>query len=55
MWEILTRQTLFSEIPYMAEVEDSIINGRRPPLPERKFNPPEFEEIITKCWHQVAE
>jgi hypothetical protein len=52
MWEILTRESLFDDMPYLSEIEDYICSGQRPPLPT-KYNPQEFVKIITTCWSQV--
>jgi hypothetical protein len=37
-------------VPYDSLIEEQVIAGNRPPIPEQSH--PEFTELINSCWHQ---
>ncbi len=43
LWELLTQKDYFGEITFMSELEDKVINGKRPPIPECY---PEYSALI---------
>jgi serine/threonine protein kinase len=50
MWEIVTRQTPFSgpEYRFDAKVEDAVLCGTRPPIPDRTLD--DLSSLIKECW-----
>uniref|UniRef100_K3X166 Protein kinase domain-containing protein n=1 Tax=Globisporangium ultimum (strain ATCC 200006 / CBS 805.95 / DAOM BR144) TaxID=431595 RepID=K3X166_GLOUD len=55
LWEILTNGSIpFSDIAFDHQVRTLVANGERPRFPPGALRraPPEFVELIKKCWHQ---
>eukprot|EP01119_Soliformovum_irregulare_P005550 TRINITY_DN1729_c1_g1_i4.p1 TRINITY_DN1729_c1_g1~~TRINITY_DN1729_c1_g1_i4.p1 ORF type:complete len:1884 (+),score=634.81 TRINITY_DN1729_c1_g1_i4:134-5785(+) len=50
LYELLSRTDLFADIDFNSVVEDKILAGERPPLPES--DEPLFLQLITTCWAQ---
>ncbi|KYR02814.1 leucine-rich repeat-containing protein (LRR) [Tieghemostelium lacteum] len=50
LWELLTCRDYFSEISFMTIVEEKVINGERPQIPE-DCNPL-YAQLIRDCWQQ---
>ena len=50
MWEIVTRQLPFSGSDYTfdAKVEDAVLSGTRPTIPEETFD--DLRRLIGGCW-----
>lgn len=58
LWEILTNGSIpFSDIAFDHQVRNLVANGERPRFPPGALRraPPEFVELIKKCWHQKAD
>ncbi len=54
-YELITRQTPFSDIAFLFKVEKKLMAGIRPPLPTATKAlgvPAEFLELIRDCWAQ---
>ena len=51
-WEILTRQKFFGDQAFLSAIEDLVLQGRRPPVPECPING--YVNIITDCWSDAA-
>jgi serine/threonine protein kinase len=49
-WELLTREQYFSEIRFMAILEDMVKAGKRPPIPSSCI--PSYRQLIELCWAQ---
>lgn len=49
-WELLTRKHPFGEYNWMAEVEEAVIDGQRPAIPND--TPSAFAKLIRDCWDQ---
>jgi len=49
-WELLTRQKYFGHIPFMSLIEDKIIGGERPVIPDDC--PASYRDLIEACWAQ---
>lgn len=50
-WEIASRKRFFSEIAFLSQVEDMVIAGERPSIPQDCLDEvPEFAEVIRDCW-----
>lgn len=50
-WEIASRKRFFSEIAFLSQVEDMVIAGQRPDIPQDcEDTVPEFAGIIRDCW-----
>jgi len=47
LWELLTRDNFFGEINFMSDLEDHVIQGKRPPL---DICPESFRDVICTCW-----
>jgi serine/threonine protein kinase len=51
MWESMTRKDYCGDLAFMSDIEDWIISGSRPPIPnERQGCPIPFQNIIQHCW-----
>jgi len=48
LWELVTRADFFGEIRFMFELEQNVINGKRPSIPATCH--PQFENLIQLCW-----
>jgi len=51
MWELIARKLPFENINKQSELEDFIIDGNRPPIPD--YCPPIFKEVMEGCWKQI--
>eukprot|EP00026_Physarum_polycephalum_P000022 Phypoly_transcript_00022.p1 GENE.Phypoly_transcript_00022~~Phypoly_transcript_00022.p1 ORF type:complete len:3281 (-),score=556.54 Phypoly_transcript_00022:159-8669(-) len=52
LWEIVTRQRYFGDIPFMSEVEKQVLGGTRPPIPQEcRENYPRIAALIEACWN----
>jgi len=49
LWEIATRKEFFGDVSFMSVLEDKIISGERPPLPE-DVPDPAVNTLIENCW-----
>jgi serine/threonine protein kinase len=52
LWELLTRKHPFSEFRWMSELEDAVIDGKRPPIP--KDCPFAWTTLMEECWNANA-
>jgi class 3 adenylate cyclase len=53
LWELLTREQPYFGLSPAAVAVAVIRDGIRPVMPESDgTQPPEFEELVTSCWHQ---
>lgn len=50
LWELLTRKLPFDNYTFQHQVEDDVIAGIRPPIPESCAYPV-FADLIRACWH----
>lgn len=48
LWEILTQDFFFGEVRFMADVEDMILEGQRPPIPECEYE--DYVAMIKEGW-----
>jgi len=48
LWELCTRAVPFREIGFMSVMQDRIIDGERPPIPEKI--PSDYSKCIESCW-----
>lgn len=48
-WEILSRRKFFAEVSFLSVIEDLVLQGKRPAVPECDY--PDFVALITDCWH----
>lgn len=48
LWELITRRHPFDEYSWMAELEEAIIDGKRPPIPLEC--PTVWSNLIKRCW-----
>lgn len=46
---MVSRSLFFGEITFMTVLEENIISGKRPDIPESCF--PLFADLIRSCWH----
>ena len=49
LWEMLHRSTPFSEIPFSADLFETVIGGQRPVV-DARF-PRMLVDFIEECWH----
>ncbi|EFA78013.1 leucine-rich repeat-containing protein [Heterostelium album PN500] len=49
LWEILTCSEFFGEISFMSVLEDMVIAGKRPAIPD--WCHPTFTKLIEDCWN----
>jgi len=49
-WELLTKESYFGEIRFMAILEDMVKAGKRPPIPS--WCVPSYQQLIEACWDQ---
>eukprot|EP01103_Thecamoeba_quadrilineata_P007901 TRINITY_DN17723_c0_g1_i1.p1 TRINITY_DN17723_c0_g1~~TRINITY_DN17723_c0_g1_i1.p1 ORF type:complete len:1221 (-),score=174.69 TRINITY_DN17723_c0_g1_i1:174-3554(-) len=49
LWELTTRQDFFGEIEFFFDIQDRVVRGTRPPIPQECL--PGFTELISECWH----
>jgi serine/threonine protein kinase len=50
LWELLTRKAFFGEIRFMSRLEDKVLSGARPPIPDDCL--PAYRRLIEDCWAQ---
>lgn len=51
LWEIVTRQRYFGEISFMSEVENQVLAGVRPLIPQEcRESYPLVASLIEACW-----
>lgn len=52
LWELLTRKQFFGEYKFLSEIEEKIISGQRPAIPDTKEcrAVPEYIELLQECW-----
>lgn len=52
LWELLTRKQFFGEYKFLSEIEERIIAGQRPEIPDTKEcrMVPEYIDLIKECW-----
>ncbi|GAM18438.1 hypothetical protein SAMD00019534_016130 [Acytostelium subglobosum LB1] len=48
LWELLTFKDFFGELGFMSLIEDKVVSGERPPIPESC--PPAYARLINDCW-----
>lgn len=49
LWELLTKQQkLFPDVKFMIQLEDRILAGERPPIPDDCHI--EYRQLIEECW-----
>ncbi len=44
LWELLTREKFFGEVTFNAELEDKLLRGERPPIPDDCI--PSYADLI---------
>lgn len=49
-WELVTLDLPWADISRLSDIEDAILAGTRPPLPEEGDCPAEFKNMIKACW-----
>jgi len=49
LWELLTRETFFSDISFNYVIAEKVMAGKRPPIPDC---PPNYRSLIEMCWAQ---
>ena len=49
LWELIVRKKFFGELGWTSTVEDRVINGHRPTIPDETA-PSEYIELIKRCW-----
>lgn len=49
LYELVSGQIIFSEISFMSQVEEKIMKGERPEIPDTI---PELKDLISRCWAQ---
>jgi len=49
MWELLTRTKPYSEMEFMWEIQEAIVNNERPPIPTDCD--PDYASLMRDCWH----
>ncbi len=52
LWELLTRQGFFEEIPFMYAIQKKVVKGKRPTI---TACPEAWESLIKRCWAQRPE
>jgi len=50
-WEIATREVFFGDSEWLSDIEDWIVVGKRPLIPNQRC-PVLFKEVIEQCWDQ---
>jgi small GTP-binding protein len=52
LWELLTRKQYFGEYKFLSEIEEKIIAGQRPEIPDTKECQmvPEYIDLVRECW-----
>jgi serine/threonine protein kinase len=50
LWELLTREPFFGHVRFMSRLEDMVLAGQRPPIPDDC--PPAYRSLIEACWAQ---
>jgi len=53
LYELLIKDRYFAEITFMSKLEDLILSGHRPEIPEDCL--PEYKALIEACWHSEPE
>jgi len=53
LWELVTREFFFGEVRFMSQLEDMVLSGKRPAIPDDC--PPLFKQLIEQCWHADPE
>eukprot|EP01104_Vermistella_antarctica_P011534 TRINITY_DN3225_c0_g1_i1.p1 TRINITY_DN3225_c0_g1~~TRINITY_DN3225_c0_g1_i1.p1 ORF type:complete len:2234 (+),score=480.91 TRINITY_DN3225_c0_g1_i1:263-6964(+) len=48
LWELVTRKEFFKEISFMSALEQAVIDGKRPEIPDDCL--PEYRSLIEDCW-----
>eukprot|EP01125_Pyxidicula_operculata_P013682 TRINITY_DN4547_c0_g1_i2.p1 TRINITY_DN4547_c0_g1~~TRINITY_DN4547_c0_g1_i2.p1 ORF type:complete len:582 (+),score=141.35 TRINITY_DN4547_c0_g1_i2:124-1869(+) len=48
IWELLTREEFFGEWSFFSDIQDLVVSGKRPGIPEG--TPLIYENVIQKCW-----
>eukprot|EP01094_Clydonella_sp_ATCC50884_P021946 TRINITY_DN493_c0_g3_i1.p1 TRINITY_DN493_c0_g3~~TRINITY_DN493_c0_g3_i1.p1 ORF type:complete len:2040 (-),score=911.87 TRINITY_DN493_c0_g3_i1:136-6255(-) len=48
LWELYTREDFFGEISFMSALENKVIEGQRPAIPDHC--PAEYRHLIETCW-----
>ncbi|KAL6059624.1 Pleckstrin y domain [Balamuthia mandrillaris] len=49
LWELITRENYFGEVRFMSQIEDMVLEGKRPDIPKRC--PPQLAKLVQDCWH----
>ena len=56
MWEILSRESVFTNFTFLYEIEEAVLKGVRPPIPQDRSGIPRgFLSLMTMCWDGVPE
>eukprot|EP00007_Cunea_sp_BSH-02190019_P005553 CAMPEP_0174232408 /NCGR_PEP_ID=MMETSP0417-20130205/2700_1 /TAXON_ID=242541 /ORGANISM="Mayorella sp, Strain BSH-02190019" /LENGTH=2427 /DNA_ID=CAMNT_0015310457 /DNA_START=88 /DNA_END=7371 /DNA_ORIENTATION=+ len=53
LWELLSRREFFGEIEFLSELQEAILDGKRPALPEDCL--PSFANLVRACWAGQAD
>src|SRR5689334_10293832 len=53
LWELVTRKHPFEEYRWMSELEDAVIDGKRPTIP--KDCPFAWITLMEECWNASSE
>ncbi|EGG24144.1 leucine-rich repeat-containing protein [Cavenderia fasciculata] len=48
LWELLTQKDYFGDLTFMSMLEDKVVNGERPEIPESC--PPAYSQLVQDCW-----
>jgi len=48
MWELIARKQFFGEISFMHVIEEKVMAGERPPIPEKCD--PQYRKLLEQCW-----
>ncbi|EFA77446.1 leucine-rich repeat-containing protein [Heterostelium album PN500] len=48
LWELLTYQDFFGDLGFMSLLEDKVVSGERPPIPDDC--PSAYAQLIRDCW-----
>jgi hypothetical protein len=53
MWELVGRSLPFAELVWPSLIEDKIIRGVRPVVPEETRS--DYARLMSRCWSQLPE
>jgi serine/threonine protein kinase/WD40 repeat protein len=53
LWELLVRREFFGEIEFLSELQEAILDGKRPAIPDDCL--PSFARLVRACWSGDAD